>query len=913
MKSIARLLFPALCALVCSFSVYAQAPTPAADSLTPVGHLYLLPSATILPTQGQDQDPARQAVRIPGDRSALTLLQADPQGLFTYVVPGQPADTTVQTLQPLLFYAVCEGYTPAELRWQSNLPLVPIVDQAPLSVVQASSPNAPTGDTPAQEGSTLAGKETDKQQQKPTTQYTAAIPNELPRYSASAAILPGAHPILLNVSAHPGDTLRLSLRLHSAPNAVRIPSPAQLKEPFMPLTLEFMMQTPSISRVIPSPSGSLLLVQQQVAYGPESGTQTLLLNHKGQTLATLPAGAEPLFWAPAADTTPQAKTRSGKSTPEAYYYARYKNGKRQLYRQTAGTYSAAQPLLEDVPQGALYLSPRGDYLLSVSTTKGDPKDSQVIRFRDPNDRMPSWRNGVEITLISLPDGFASPILKLRSARFLDWHPTEPKLLLALDTTDWSTPPFELMSLVEVNYQTAQLDTLFDRQPDIYSARYADATAGRSLVVIASPNSFGGVGNILPNGSPANSFEQELFWVTLPDNAATTHAAPRVECLSKEFAPSVAGITPDGHGSFYLPADDGAKRTLFHLNPKTRRIEALAQPGLSYVKNIASCSRGLYYIAKDATHADRLYFQSFASHKNTLIWDLDAQKMSPGYVRPEMHSWQYTAADGTPIDAWYYLPPFFDPTRSYPMLVYYYGGTSPTTYSMEGSYSLPMYAAQGYVVLTLNPSGTTGYGQAFSARHLNAWGEPTAREILAATRTFCSEHPYVNPQKIGCFGASYGGFMTQYLQTVDTLFAAAVSHAGISSISNYWGSGYWGAGYNTTAAYGSYPWNRRDIYVDRSPLFNADKIHTPLLLLHGDSDTNVPTAESLNLYTALKILGREVELILFTGQDHFISEPERRIKWTHSIMAWFQRFLKDDPSWWQALYPGSMPASHTPQN
>ncbi len=144
-------------------------------------------------------------------------------------------------------------------------------------------------------------------------------------------------------------------------------------------------------------------------------------------------------------------------------------------------------------------------------------------------------------------------------------------------------------------------------------------------------------------------------------------------------------------------------------------------------------------------------------------------------------------------------------------------------------------------------------------------------------------------------------MTQYLQTRTDLFAAAVSHAGISSITNYWGSGYWGMGYSTVASAHSYPWSHRSTFVDRSPLFNAEKIHTPLLLLHGDSDTNVPTAESINMYNALKVLGREVELITFTGEDHFILEPERRIRWTESIFAWFARWLKDEPTWWKDLY------------
>ena len=116
-----------------------------------------------------------------------------------------------------------------------------------------------------------------------------------------------------------------------------------------------------------------------------------------------------------------------------------------------------------------------------------------------------------------------------------------------------------------------------------------------------------------------------------------------------------------------------------------------------------------------------------------------------------------------------------------MIVYYYGGTSPTNRALEMRYSMHMYAALGYVVYTLNPSGTTGFGQEFAARHVNAWGLKTADEIIQGTKLFCKEHSFVNEKKIGCIGASYGGFMTQYLQTRTDIFAAAISHAGISAL------------------------------------------------------------------------------------------------------------------------------------
>ncbi|RLD13760.1 S9 family peptidase, partial [candidate division KSB1 bacterium] len=135
-----------------------------------------------------------------------------------------------------------------------------------------------------------------------------------------------------------------------------------------------------------------------------------------------------------------------------------------------------------------------------------------------------------------------------------------------------------------------------------------------------------------------------------------------------------------------------------------------------------------------------------------------------------------------------------------------------------------------------------------------------------------------------------------------LFAAAVAHAGISSISSYWGQGYWGYLYSAVATANSFPWNRKDIYVNRSPLFNADKINTPLLLLHGTADTNVPTGESIQLYTALKLLGKTVELVEIKDQNHHIMAYGKRKRWTKTIIAWFDRWLKGQPQWWQRLYP-----------
>ena len=207
---------------------------------------------------------------------------------------------------------------------------------------------------------------------------------------------------------------------------------------------------------------------------------------------------------------------------------------------------------------------------------------------------------------------------------------------------------------------------------------------------------------------------------------------------------------------------------------------------------------------------------------------------------------------------------------------------------------------GYVVYVVQPSGATGFGQEFASRHVNTAGEGPAQDIIEGTKRFCDEHDFIDTKKIGCIGASYGGFMSQYLQTKTDIFAAAISHAGISDHTSYWGEGFWGYSYSEVSMANSYPWTRRDLYVDRSPLFNVEKIHTPILFLHGTDDNNVPVGESIQMYNALRLLNRPTAFVVVEGQDHHILDYEKRIKWQDTIFAWFAKWLKDDDSWWKSM-------------
>lgn len=711
----------------------------------------------------------------------------------------------------------------------------------------------------------LDGVLVDKALKGAATDTTALI-------TAPISLIPGSHQLELRCLSNPSDSARQAFRLTLEPANETTAIHTDTQQGKL-LSLAYMMSGRSLYSVRLSPSGKYALV----VYYSQRERKTEYFGRLMYADGRLIRESKELVYA---QWMPQ---------DDQLHLVRTEGSKRLLVVQSPEG-ANEKILLRDLPQGSYRLSPNAKTLYIALEVKGDAKDEKVIRMRDPNDRMPSWRDATQWMAIDLATGIQSPLTSGKeNISLLDIAPSG-KLLLARYSTDWTRQPYDFSDLYQFDPSTGKVDTLARNLVDLHDASYIPNHPDL-LLVHSSPNAFDGIGKELPKDQMGNGFEGELFIYSL--------STQKIQTPTLHFDPSVASGHFDKEGNYYFIAENGSRRHIYRLDINKASVQALpvAEDNVGSL-SVAYNTGDYWYLGQSATRADALY----AIHKGKArkIWDLDPEKMA-GYERPVAKDFVYTTPEGTQIEGWYYLPPHLDSSKKYPMLVYYYGGTSPTSRRMEGTYSLAMYAAQGFVVYTLNPSGCTGYGQEFAARHLNAWGEPTATEIIAATKAFCAQHPFVDAKKIGCFGASYGGFMTQYLQTKGDTFAAAVSHAGISSISNYWGSGYWGVGYNAIAAEGSYPWSRKDIYVERSPLFNADKIHTPLLLLHGDSDTNVPTSESVNLYNALKVLGREVELIEFTGQDHFILEPERREKWTASIQAWFARFLKDDASWWQHLY------------
>ena len=386
---------------------------------------------------------------------------------------------------------------------------------------------------------------------------------------------------------------------------------------------------------------------------------------------------------------------------------------------------------------------------------------------------------------------------------------------------------------------------------------------------------------LYGGDPA------LLWYTLQELAVIDLDTKINSILTKELDRNVSSPqwSDDGQ-NIYFVIEDNMKSQLANYSLKDQQIKKIT-PSKHYIsgwaKNYVVRNGKIGLILSNTNSPDEVYFYdennlSQQSHHNSEI--LSSRKIL------ETETISFKATDGEELFGMIIKPDNFDPSKQYPLIIRMHGGPV-SQYGLYFNYDWQLFAANGYVVMGINPRGSSGRGLNFQKVIFADWGNVDADDI-SQLADYAISLGYIDENRLGLGGWSYGSMLTNYVIAKDQRFKAATSGAGISNILSGFGDDQYIRDYITEIGT---PWDNTETWLKVSyPFLNANDIVTPTLFLVGEKDYNVPLIGSEQMYQALKHLNIPTELIVYPGENHSFSTPSYNKDVLERYLAWYDQYL-----------------------
>ena len=250
---------------------------------------------------------------------------------------------------------------------------------------------------------------------------------------------------------------------------------------------------------------------------------------------------------------------------------------------------------------------------------------------------------------------------------------------------------------------------------------------------------------------------------------------------------------------------------------------------------------------------------------------------------------FKGARGDQVHALILKPPAFSASKKYPVVFLLHGGPQGSFgYDFHPRWNSQMFAAPGYVVVMPNFHGSSGYGQKFQDSIQGDWGGGPYQDVMAALKEV-RKLSYVDPKRIGAAGASYGGYLIDWIGGQTREFSCLISHSGVFNIESMYGSTeeLWFPERENLGA----PWQNRKMYQKWSPHQYVGNWKTPTLVVHGAMDFRVTVDQSMQLFTSLQRLGVPSKFLYFPDEDHFVFKPQNRILWWNTVWQFLGSYLK----------------------
>jgi dipeptidyl aminopeptidase/acylaminoacyl peptidase len=348
----------------------------------------------------------------------------------------------------------------------------------------------------------------------------------------------------------------------------------------------------------------------------------------------------------------------------------------------------------------------------------------------------------------------------------------------------------------------------------------------------------------------------------------------------------------GPGARELRFETGYHGTtqVFRVDLDSRKIAQITAGERGFHAFDTSAKGGLMtYLASDFRHPDELYASNLdgkderqLTHLNTALW--------LGLEPASVERLPYKSTDGWDVDGFLVKPVGWQGGKKYPMIVSIHGGPA-GQYGVDWYHEFQVYAAKGWAVFFCNPRGSTGYGQKFERGIVNNWGGMDYQDIMAGVDAAIKQNPWIDTERLGVTGGSYGGYMTNWILGHTTRFRAAVT---LRSISNFVSDdGTRDGAYGHEDDFEGFLFDHFDQYWNASPLKYARNVKTPTLILHSDNDFRVPIEQGEQWFRALKHYGVNAEIVMFPRENHNLTrtgEPKHLVESLNWQCYWFDRFL-----------------------
>jgi dipeptidyl aminopeptidase/acylaminoacyl peptidase len=365
-------------------------------------------------------------------------------------------------------------------------------------------------------------------------------------------------------------------------------------------------------------------------------------------------------------------------------------------------------------------------------------------------------------------------------------------------------------------------------------------------------------------------------------------------LSPDFDQEVDGyaLTPDGQSAYLLVPDSG-REDLYVMDAAGGAPKAVIKPKAGGYTSLDIAAKatgpvlvGAYGSSVSPTEVVRID-PAAMTHANLTSFDV-AAAAKIDWAPPEHFT--FVSAKGRTIHNMIILPPRFDPTKKYPLLVFIHGGAAAANTDQIGlRWNYHLLAAPGYVLLMTDYTGSTTFGEKFAQQiKLDPLKTP-GEEINQAVDEALVRYSFIDGARMCAAGASYGGHLTYWLEATTTRFKCLISHAGEVDLTSQWGTSDFN--YGRELANGGPPWENSPVWHDQSPITYAANWKTPILLSVGERDFRVPINNTLEAWSVLQRQKVPSRLLVWPDAWHWITKPEDSRKFYQEVDAWLATYLK----------------------